>query len=117
MQNVLNKETVQVPISVPITGTPSEVLVVDVATYGLLTVGVFNSLGGGQTLSCTIFRRQSNSSQWKESYLADLQSIADGVGRSVDIDCRGAFQIRVMATASGVGGNIEIEASKLRNPW
>jgi hypothetical protein len=114
---LLNKETVQPPTSVPITGTPSDLLIVDVSTYGLLTVGVFNSLGGGQTLNCTIFRRQTQNSQWKESYLADLQGIADGSGRAVDIDVRGSFQLKFSAVASGLGGNIEVEASKVRNPW
>lgn len=116
MRGPVNKEVVLTPSIRSITGTPTEIWSGQVGNYSLLTFGVFNSLGSGQTVDCTIQRRQPGG-QWKDSYLFDLQGIANGIGRSVDIDIRGTIELRVLAQASGVGGDIEIEVLRLQNAW
>jgi len=117
MRGPINKEPVIQPTTVIVTGTLTEVWSGRVPTHGLLTLGIYNQMGGAQTLNAVIYRKQTDGSQWKESYLADFTNIADGQGRMADIDIRGTIWLRVDAIASGAGGNVEIEATQVLDAW
>lgn len=82
--------------------TTTTLVTVRVNTYQLLSLQVKN-LDLTQTLNCVIHSRLTEDDDYAASALPDLQGIAPGETRKVDIDIRSVLDVKLTGQASGLG--------------
>ena len=97
------------PTVVPVDPTPTEVLRIDVRDTRLLAITVKN-LDVSQVVTCTVERRAFLESDFVPTTLGDLSDIQPGLAGTVDVDSGAHMEVRVMATASGLGCDVEVSA-------
>lgn len=90
------------PITVAVAPTSTPLATFDVTQTGTLTVQVENT-DAAQTLACTVQRRATLTSDFVDTTVPDLASIAPLASACVDLDCAANTDIRIVGVASGAG--------------
>lgn len=104
------------PTAVSVAPTTTTLGTFDTQRSKLLSLAVRND-DVSQTLACVIQRRAmsretsgGNASDFSDTSIPDLASIAPGVTAAVDVDCAANAEVRVVGTASGAGLTATISA-------
>jgi hypothetical protein len=77
-----------------------------------VTIQVVN-LDATQTFVGIVYRRKAGMSAWAPSTLPDFSSVGPLASVMVDIPVRGTDELELRGTMSGIGGNMQVGATRM----